>query len=415
MLELFLVSQRQSFSIEALIWGTGLCLLLAFVVLYFYQRRIGKSLESELSQLGNVTKHNVEYELVLKAMKLCTWHIDVPERTITYDNDFRNSPDCFVPVGDKSIEQVADAMVEADQARIRKALNDFCDGMADEYHEISRVVIPHSKKYYWTESYATIASRDADGKPKLIVGTSMRIDDRKSMETALVEARNKAEESDRLKSAFIANMSHEIRTPLNAIIGFTSVLPDVTEESERRELINLIQENNQKLLRIVDDVMNISKIESGKEPLKGSAFELNDILMSSIEQFAGKLKPGVALSTELPLSMMEVNTDLGRLMEILTHLLTNAVKFTNEGSIVLGYDAPKDGRIKIWVRDTGIGIAPKHHKSIFERFFKVDEYVPGAGLGLSISRTMALSMGGDIGVESQLGEGAKFWLEIPIK
>jgi signal transduction histidine kinase len=312
------------------------------------------------------------------------------------------------------LEEVSNSMVEADQQRIAKALEDFCEGRMESYHEISRVKIGHLGDYYWTESYATVSARDAEGKPKSIVGTSMRIDERKAMESALVEARNKAEESDRLKSAFIANMSHEIRTPLNAIIGFTSVLPDVQGEDERRELINLIQENNQKLLTIIDDVMNISKIESGKEPLVMSTFELNEILNSVADGFVPKLAEGVKLSTMFAQGALNVTTDLNRLMEVLTHLLANAVKFTQQGSIIVGYDAPQGKRMRIWIRDTGKGIAPEHQERIFERFFKVDEYIPGAGLGLSICRTMAYSMGGSIGVESKLGEGSTFWFELPI-
>lgn len=398
---------------EMLIWIVGGVFLLASVMLLFYQRRIGRGLASELEQLGKVTKHNVEYELVLKAMKLCTWHIDVAARTITYDMDYRDANDSFVPLPGTSLDELVAAMADNDQQRIQKSLEDICNGRSDEYHEISRV---HSKDggYYWTEAYATVATRDTEGSPKTVVGTSMRIDERKRMETALVEARNKAEESDRLKSAFIANMSHEIRTPLNAIIGFTSVLPDVQEEAERKELINLIQENNHKLLRIIDDVMNISKIESGKEQLVMSTFELNDILRSVAETYQPNAVEGVTISTMFALGTLNITTDLNRLMEVLNHLMSNATKFTSQGSVILGYDAPADKRVRIWVRDTGKGIAPEHQERVFERFFKVDEYIPGAGLGLSICRTMAYSMGGNVGVESTLGEGSIFWIEIPV-
>jgi signal transduction histidine kinase len=277
------------------------------------------------------------------------------------------------------------------------------------------VRIAHTDDYYWTEAYATVAARNDDGLPKYIVGTSMRIDERKAMETALMEARNKAEESDRLKSAFIANMSHEIRTPLNAIIGFTSVLPDVEGAEERNELINLIQENNQKLLRIVDDVINISKIESGKEKLVMTTFDLNDILQAIISEYASKAQDGVKVSTMFASGSQQITTDMSRLTEVINHLMSNALKFTSQGSVILGYDSTAGKRIRIWVQDTGKGIAPEYQERVFERFFKVDEFIPGAGLGLSICRTMAYSMGGDVGVESTLGEGSKFWFEIPIR
>lgn len=413
MFEIFLVAQVGVVSAEVLIWVIGSILLLSFVALFFYQRLVGKELTLELTQLEKVQKHNIEYEFVLKAMKLCTWHIDAEARTITYDNDFRGKDDSVVLPPDTPIDALSNYIFPSDVAHLSKAIEELCQCHVEELHEVYRVHIPHTNKSYWTESYAAVASRNDEGKAKRIVGTSMRVDDRKAMEGALVEARNKAEESDRLKSAFIANMSHEIRTPLNAIIGFTSVLPDVQGDDERRELINLIQENNQKLLTIINDVMNISKIESGKEQLVMTTFELNALLQSLADMFLPKLASGVELSTQFARNSIDVTTDLNRMTEVINHLLSNAVKFTMQGTITVGYDEPAGKRLRIWIRDTGKGIAPEHLERIFERFFKVDEYIPGAGLGLSICRTMAYSMGGDVGVESTLGEGSLFWFEFP--
>ena len=413
MFEIFLVAQVGVVSAEVLIWVVGSILLLSFVALFFYQRLVGKELTLELTQLEKVQKHNIEYEFVLKAMKLCTWHIDAEARTITYDNDFRGKDDSVVLPPDTPIDALSNYVFPSDVAHLSKAIEELCQCHVEELHEVYRVHLPHTNKSYWSESYAAVASRNDEGKAKRIVGTSMRVDDRKAMEGALVEARNKAEESDRLKSAFIANMSHEIRTPLNAIIGFTSVLPDVQGDDERRELINLIQENNQKLLTIINDVMNISKIESGKEQLVMTTFELNALLQSLADMFLPKLASGVELSTQFARNSIDVTTDLNRMTEVINHLLSNAVKFTMQGTITVGYDEPAGKRLRIWIRDTGKGIAPEHLERIFERFFKVDEYIPGAGLGLSICRTMAYSMGGDVGVESTLGEGSLFWFEFP--
>jgi signal transduction histidine kinase len=291
---------------------------------------------------------------------------------------------------------------------------DLCSGKKSSYHEIYRVTVPYAQTVYWEESYATVTQRDIDGHPTVIVGTTQRIDDRKSMEEALVQARNRAEESDRLKTAFVANMSHEIRTPLNAIVGFTSVLPDITDEEERKSLLDLIQENTQKLLRIVDDVVNISKIESGKEELVMTAFELNTLLLENMSRCEQSLQPGVGLDAQFAMDALTITTDLARLNEIMKHLLQNAAKFTQAGTVTVGYDKPVDGRITIWVRDTGKGIAEENLERIFERFYKVDEFIPGAGLGLSICRVMAYSLGGNVSVESTLGEGSVFKVEIPI-
>lgn len=413
MFEIFLVAQVGVVSAEVLIWVIGSILLLSFVALFFYQRLVGKELALELTQLEKVQKHNIEYEFVLKAMKLCTWHIDAEARTITYDNDFRGKDDSVVLPPDTPLDALFNYVFPSDVAHLSKSIEELCQCHVEELHEVYRVHLPHTNKSYWTESYAAVASRNDEGKAKRIVGTSMRVDDRKAMEGALVEARNKAEESDRLKSAFIANMSHEIRTPLNAIIGFTSVLPDVQGDDERRELINLIQENNQKLLTIINDVMNISKIESGKEQLVMTTFELNALLQSLADMFLPKLASGVELSTQFARNSIDVTTDLNRMTEVINHLLSNAVKFTMQGTITVGYDEPVGKRLRVWIRDTGKGIAPEHLERVFERFFKVDEYIPGAGLGLSICRTMAYSMGGDVGVESTLGEGSLFWFEFP--
>lgn len=414
MLEQFLVTQQNSVSMEVLIWTVGSVLLVVSVALIFWQQRIGKGLKIELAHLEKAKKHNVEYEFVLKAMRLCTWHIDAKERTITYDNDYRERNDCFSPPPGTPLSEVIGIMADGDKKRIEESMNEICEGLKDEYHEISQVKTARGDQYYWTDTYATVSARDTEGKPQTIVGTSMRIDERKEIEAALVEARNKAEESDHLKTAFIANMSHEIRTPLNAIIGFTSVLPDVQGDDERKELINLIQENNRKLLRIIDDVMTISRIESGKESVVMSAFELNDTLTAILSGYSSEVQQGVAMNSQFALPSLTVTTDMARLTDILNHLLANAVKFTVQGSITIGYDAPADKRLRIWIQDTGKGIAPEHQKQVFERFFKVDEYIPGAGLGLSICRTLAYSIGGEVGVESTLGEGSKFWLELPI-
>ena len=412
MTKLLLYTSQQSQLYDVILLVSLVGLLLLAIVLVFWQRRKGKDLAYELEQLGKLQKNNIEFDFVLKTMRLSTWHIDTRTREIVFDNDYRDKSDTYVPAMGK--ELVA-AMPDQDRNRVTKAIEDLCQGVREEAHEEYQIRLPHTKKTYWSESYAIVAERDIDGTPKRIVGTSMRIDDRKNLEQELVNARNRAEESDRLKTAFIANMSHEIRTPLNAIIGFTSVLPDVQDPEERKQLLDLVHENTQKLLVIIDDVVNISKIEAGQEELVMSNFELNLILQEQADRFMKETKPGVGFDVQFACEQQLITTDLNRLIEVVKHLLSNAVKFTNEGKITLGYDAPADGRIRIWVKDTGIGIAKENLERVFERFFKVDEFVPGAGLGLSICRTMAYSLGGSVTVKSQPGEGSTFFFEFPIQ
>lgn len=413
MINILLYVDQQDQSYQWLFLVLGGLAIVALIIALFWQRKMGLSLEEELAQLENEKKRDVEFDFVLKAMGLSIWHINTETGELFFDKDFREKRDDLVmATGEKAIDN-ASLLVDEDAVRVGKSLGDLCAGLKTEYHEQYRVRVPHTSNTYWEESYATIGARNIDGTPSLVVGTTQRIDERKAMETALKQALTKAEESDRLKSAFIANMSHEIRTPLNAIIGFTSVLPDVESREERQELINLIQENNQKLLRIIDDVMNISKIEAGKEQLQLATFNINLILDELVNKYQPKLSPEVEMITQYAATEQEITSDMTRLLESVDHILSNAVKFTSRGSITVGYDAVKDHRLRIWIRDTGKGIAPENHERVFERFFKVDEFIPGAGLGLSISRVMAFSLGGNVGLESALGKGSTFWVEIP--
>lgn len=414
----FLYVSQQSDFVDILVWAVLLIAIAALLFLLFWQRKIWLNLKHELNELGKIEKHNILDEFVLKAMRIATWHMDVSTQQITYDTDFRlrNSGEWIADGDDLDGTSTALTLLnEEDAVRVSKSLQDICEGKIEEYHEEYRVKIPHTDKEYWEESYATVAERSVDGTPTVVVGTSKRIDERKNMERELVEARNRAEESDRLKTAFLANMSHEIRTPLNAIVGFTSILPDVQDPDERKQLLDLITENTQKLLRLVDDVVNISKVESGKEELVMSNFDLNLLLGAVVDQYRADVKPGVEMRLETVSEMQMITTDYERLLEIMKHIVQNATKFTDSGTITVGYDEFKGGRLRIWCRDTGKGVAPEFHERIFERFFKVDEFIPGAGLGLSISRTMAYSLGGTVGVDSSLGEGATFWVEIPVQ
>ena len=389
---------------------------LVFIWFIVWQRRQGRDLQFELEQLDKMKENNIESEFVLRAMHLSTWHLNPKTMTITFDNDFRDRTGRVAPQDDNSYFNDLSHQIHPDDAKaIGKAMLALCEGRTENYHVEYRVLIPNADKFYWEESYATIVDRDVDGKPTSIVGTTMRIDDRKQMEEALIDARNRAEESDRLKSAFIANISHEIRTPLNAIVGFTSVLPDITTEEERRSLIELINENTQKLLHIIDDVVNISRIESGQDQMVLSCFELNTALTELIDHYHQELKPGVVMNTQYACEQLMVTTDNSRFCEILRQLLSNAVKFTQQGTITVGYEKPVEGRIRVWVRDTGLGIDEESLSHVFERFYKVDEFVPGAGLGLSICHTMAFSMGGTVTVQSKLGVGSTFTLDIPIQ
>ena len=402
--------------IDVLLWAVGVPAVIAFVIALYLQIRQHSRLKTELDQLNSIKRYNIEYELVLKAMRLSIWHLDVVERTVTFESDYRDEMNNYVPDGETSIDTLFDCLVPEDLERVREAMLGLMEGKYEDYHQQYRLQTPQTQNTYWEETFATVDKRDMEGKPLSIVGTTMRIDERKAIEQALIEARNQAEESDRLKTAFLANMTHEVRTPLNAIVGFSDILPMAQSDEERNELIKLIKQNNAHLLRLFDDMMNMSRLESGNAgSIVKEDFELASLFSELVEKYqAPCMEKNLVLSIEDSASGDMVHTDRGRLREILNQYLNNALKFTSAGSISLGYEKQLS-TVRIWVRDTGKGIpADKCNDHLFERFVKVDDFVAGTGLGLSICRSLAESLDGRVGVDSVFGEGSTFWVEIPL-
>ena len=244
----------------------------------------------------------------------------------------------------------------------------------------------------------------------------MRIDKQKEIEMALIKARNHAEESDRLKAAFLANIGHEVRTPLNAIVGFSEVLVDSSSTEERSQLATLIRQNNARLLQLFEDMVNLSKLEAGDESVHKTHFLIADLLQELLEKYAVRAaEKQLTLFIDKHSEMLEPYTDRDRLMQILGHYVDNALKFTTEGGITLGCNL-EVGNMRVWVRDTGKGIDAEYcGDKLFERFVKIDEFEQGTGLGLSICRSLALTLGGKVGMESEVGVGSLFWVDVPYK
>lgn len=415
MYHLLLYTQTESPYLVPALWIGGALLFLWLLVMIFVQRRTGQKLQTELVELEKVRQNNVESEFVLKAMKLSTWHIDVPTRMLYVDADFRDNKGGLVGPPEFPVEDLTAVIDRSDAQRVYMAIDKICTGASPSYHEVYRVKLGKGALYYWEESYGTIAARDVDGNPTRIVGTSMRIDAQKQMEADLIAARNKAEESDRLKTAFLANMGHEIRTPLNAIVGFADLLPVVESEEDRNQLISEIQKNNYKLLNIIDGLVSMSKVEAEAKSLVKSQTNIVPVLQEIADYYRTMVDGStVVLATQFPYPEILMNTDITKFKEIVNNLMQNAVKFTAQGSITLGFDLQQGEKLLLWVLDTGKGIAEEHQERIFERFFKVDEYVPGTGLGLSVAKSHVESLGGAIGVDSVLGNGSRFWVELPL-
>ena len=411
-----LFALKDLWRLDIMVWIAGIPLLVCAVIWLLLQLRRRRQLEEESSLLSKMQRHSVEYDLVMKVMKMAIWRIDVQSRTITFESDFRDVVGSFHFSPDTPVQVFYDLMLPQYRGKIQQALKDLTEGRVEEAHEQFETRLPHSDQVHWEDAYATIEKRDLNGHTQVIVGTLTMIDNQKNIERELIEARNHAEESDRMKSAFLANMSHEIRTPLNAIVGFADVLSMAQSDEERAELVNLIKQNNAHLLRLFDDMANMSKLEAGGVAVKKEHFHLNQLLEDVADKFAEKSKEtGVKIKVETKANDVTPFTDRNRLYEILNQFLDNAMKFTAQGVVTLGYQV-NNGMLRIWVRDTGKGIPASHcNDHLFERFVKIDEFVPGTGLGLSICRSLALSIGGKVGVESKLNEGSLFWVEIPME
>lgn len=234
----------------------------------------------------------------------------------------------------------------------------------------------------------------------------------KEAENKLIQAKNKAEEADRLKSAFLANMSHEIRTPLNSIIGFSSLLPYVESDKERKEYIELINQNNELLLNIINDLLDLSKIEAGHIQLHYEWFNLSELIQRSIAESKRHVPKGVRLIDKSPKGCFLIEHDAMRIKQILNNLISNALKNTTQGYVSISYKVSEDG-VKISVTDTGCGIPEDKREKIFDRFEKVDSFRQGAGLGLSICKSIVEKMNGQIKVDSTVGKGSTFTVELP--
>lgn len=264
----------------------------------------------------------------------------------------------------------------------------------------------------WTRVNVVRNPLNTDPSKIEMVCVNFDVTELKQTEKSLIEAKNKAEVSDRLKSAFLANMSHEIRTPLNAIVGFSNLLAETDDIAERREYMQVVEENNDLLLKLISDILDLSKIEAGTLEFVHTDFELNELMREKENVMRLKTDQNVELVFEQRYETCHVRTDRNRLSQLMINLLTNAAKFTHRGSIRFGYEL-RAGQLYFWVADTGCGIPTERKDAVFERFVKLNSFKQGTGLGLSICRTIVEHLGGNIGVESEEGKGSTFWFTLP--
>lgn len=303
-------------------------------------------------------------------------------------------------------------VVPEDQAVLKNFVREVKEGKATSLRKEVRVCRENGK-YTWTSINVMVRDyRPQDGIIEMLC-INYDITPLKETEQKLIIARDKAEELDRLKSAFLANMSHEIRTPLNAIVGFSSLLAETDSRSERQEYIKIVQENNELLLQLISDILDLSKIEAGTFNFVYTNVDVNETCAEIIKSMSMKVSKGVELIFEEPLPECYLYTDKNRFTQVISNFINNALKFTQQGCITLGYEQVSHQKIKFYVRDTGMGIPEEKQKSIFERFVKLNTFVQGTGLGLSICKSIVSQMGGEIGVDSTEGVGSCFWFTHP--
>ena len=304
-----------------------------------------------------------------------------------------------------------------DMERVCDVYRRFVEGRLEyikmEYRFIRRK--PKCDMVEWIEVCAAVTERDDNGMPTVLIGSMLLITERKRQEEMLIAARERAAEADKLKMAFLANMSHEIRTPLNAIVGFSNLLAKTVDADKKQRFINIINKNNQMLLKLIGDVLDMAKVESNTLDFNFRPTDLNHLIQEVDSTMRIKLSIDVMLYYVLGAPDCIIDTDPDRLNQVLMNLLNNAAKFTTKGSITFGYEL-RDDEIYFYVRDTGIGIPDQDAERLFSRFTKLNNFIPGTGLGLSISKSIVEMLGGSIGVKSAgHNRGSIFWFTIPNK
>lgn len=289
--------------------------------------------------------------------------------------------------------------------------------MAEGEEKTYRFIVKMKTKYDSDWQYCVVRGvpmdKDATGRVIKYLGVRLNITEQMNYQKLLEQEREDARQADKLKSAFLANMSHEIRTPLNAIVGFSGLLQTTEEPELRQEFINIINNNNDLLLRLIGDILDLSKIESGLMELKPELFDLSETFKETYVTLKQRCTNSeVEFLGYNPYKSCRVNLDKNRLVQVGTNFITNAIKHTQKGYIRMGYEYVDEG-VRIFVEDTGCGIPKEKQCKLFQRFAKLDDFTQGTGLGLAICKAIVDVQGGKVGVDSDEGKGSTFWAWFP--
>jgi signal transduction histidine kinase/ActR/RegA family two-component response regulator len=379
----------------------------------------GKELYGAVIVFHDVTEEIAQrefLELTLGTGDVVSWHLNYPERLITFDPLFftlNNIEDDGTH--SFTLERLAEMIHPDDRPRWEDVNRKFKAGALNTMLLEVRVDTDGKGYQWWELRYTSIYVYSEKEIPH-IFGLVRNVEQEKQRLLDIEKARDKAQMSDRLKSAFLANMSHEIRTPLNGIVGFSNVLTSDEElgVEDRRIFIETIQNNCKLLLGLISDVLDIAQIETGAMSFKEEICDINELMNQILVTQRVIIPEHLALIGDLPEKTSYIITDKLRLNQVITNLINNAVKFTEKGSVTVGYTCEDDKILHFFVEDTGKGIPEADLFNIFERFFKKDDFKQGAGLGLSISKMIVDRFGGDINVTSKVGVGSRFTVTIPL-
>lgn len=374
------------------------CAIILFIIIFFLRRSVHAS-RAELD------KRNKQLALALKAGEVTVWGYDVRS------GRFFNVECDYFPLEGRPFDDEVKFFHPDDQKLFIDTMRNLIAGAEAPKRLCFR--LDHSLSGHWQYTEKEFAAiKDKGGKVVTIIGTHRDITESVMIRKELQIEMERAKEADKLKSAFVANVSHEIRTPLNAIVGFSNLLQEEDDDDSKSEYIELINSNSDLLLRIINDVLDLSKMEAGVIKIEEKEFDMSACFDGVIASVKARVRPSVDLVANNPYKKCIILSDKNRVAQVLTNFITNAIKYTPAGTITASY-VYENGGIKISVEDTGIGIAEDKQHLIFQRFEKLDNFAQGTGLGLSICKAIVESCDGKIGFDSKESEGSTFWAIIP--
>lgn len=344
-----------------------------------------------------------ELSLALNAGKLSSWNYNIKEGLFCkFDVHIEN-------IEKRSLQSIYESIHPDDRNKFMALLEVVAHKQKLPENRIILRVLENNATDYSYSSFTYSAVEDEAGNVVVITFIQRDITEDIIYQQNLITAKNKAEEADKLKSTFLANMSHEIRTPLNAIVGFSELLTETDDAEEKFEYKQLIETNSEILLKLIGDILDLSKIEVGSIDINRQKLNLCQLCDELYRSFQQRIKnPKVTLKLINPYTKCVANFDKYRFMQIFTNFATNAIKYTPQGEIVMGYEC-MPGQVRIYVKDSGIGIPEEKKNRIFSRFEKLDTFAQGTGLGLSICKAIADATGGGVGFKSKANIGSEFW------